>query len=69
MKNFSKKCGLAVMSTLAVSSLHAAVVPDAQKNSSWFNQGQTAIQKQLALTSQTKAKNVILFVGDGMGGI
>jgi len=67
MKNFSKKCGLAVMSTLAVSSLHAAVVPDAQKNSSWFNQGQTAIQKQLALTSQTKAKNVILFVGDGMG--
>lgn len=55
------------MSTLAVSSLHAAVVPDAQKNSSWFNEGQTVIEKQLALTPQTKAKNVILFVGDGLG--
>lgn len=67
MKNFSKKCGLAVLSTLVVSSLHAAVVPDTQKNSSWFNEGQAAIQKQLALTPKNRAKNVILFVGDGLG--
>ncbi len=43
----------------------AAAVP--QQNDSWYTDGQSAIEKAMANKPITgKAKNVILFVGDGM---
>lgn len=46
---------------------HAAVVPDVQKNSNWYKGGEAAVAMQLAQKPLEKAKNVIVFVGDGMG--
>jgi alkaline phosphatase len=42
------------------------VIPEHQKNSPWFVEGQESVQAK-ALSSLGNAKNVILFVGDGMG--
>ncbi|NDV91900.1 alkaline phosphatase [Alteromonas sp. 345S023] len=53
---------------LAVSSgLHADVLPTNQSDSAWYTDAQTQLLKKLATNNQFKAKNVILFVGDGMG--
>jgi len=53
---------------LAVSaSLHAAVLPEHQSNSAWFTDAQAKLSTKLQTNNQFKAKNVILFVGDGMG--
>ena len=53
---------------LAVSSgLHADVLPDSQAQSAWFTDAQSKIAQKLEVNSKFKAKNVILFVGDGMG--
>lgn len=53
---------------LAVSSvLHADVLPDYQTDSPWFTDAQTNIAAKLDTNNVFKAKNVILFVGDGMG--
>ncbi|WP_199609823.1 alkaline phosphatase [Flocculibacter collagenilyticus] len=53
---------------LAVSaSLHASVLPEHQTKSQWFTDAQANISEKLTLNNQLKAKNVILFVGDGMG--
>lgn len=62
------KIYLSSIATLAVSaSLHAGVLPDHQKQSDWYTESQIAIQAKLAQSPSTRAKNVILFVGDGMG--
>ncbi|WP_299594083.1 alkaline phosphatase [uncultured Microbulbifer sp.] len=48
----------------------AASLPDTQRNSSWFQSGRDAIARASAVTINNQpgaAKNVILFVGDGMG--
>lgn len=45
-------------------------LPQHQVNNTWYSDGQASIQKKeaaLKLASHGKAKNVILFVGDGMG--
>ena len=46
-------------------------LPDHQVNSPWFQQGQLELQNKMQHSvlkgSASKAKNVILFVGDGMG--
>ncbi|MCC2606370.1 alkaline phosphatase [Planctobacterium marinum] len=53
---------------LAVSAAtHAQVLPEAQSNSAWYTDGQAQISSKLARAPKQKAKNVILFVGDGMG--
>lgn len=53
---------------LAVSSgLHASVLPENQTDSPWFTDAQTQLTEKLNTNNQFKAKNVILFVGDGMG--
>ncbi|MBN7796151.1 alkaline phosphatase [Parahaliea mediterranea] len=44
----------------------AQVLPADQAGNSWFTQGQAAVQGKGAATAGA-AKNVILFVGDGMG--
>ena len=53
---------------LAVSSgLHADVLPANQTDSAWYTDAQAQLLEKLATNNQFKAKNVILFVGDGMG--
>ncbi|BDX07906.1 alkaline phosphatase [Planctobacterium marinum] len=53
---------------LAVSAAtHAQVLPEVQSSSAWYTDGQTQITSKLARDPKQKAKNVILFVGDGMG--
>ena len=54
--------------TMAIaSSAHAAVLPDVQSQSAWFVNAQQSVDTKLAQVSTSRAKNVILFVGDGMG--
>tara|TARA_R110002049_G_scaffold130406_10_gene288756 strand:+ start:2056 stop:3639 length:1584 start_codon:yes stop_codon:yes gene_type:complete len=45
----------------------ADTLPDNQLADSWFTNGRAAINAKSALGHGTAAKNVILFVGDGMG--
>ena len=53
---------------MAVSSVvHADVLPEYQAQSAWFTDAQTRIEAKLSTDNRFKAKNVILFVGDGMG--
>lgn len=59
---------LSVIPSLFLSSVaFSDVIPSIQKDSSWYTQAQQVLQQKASLTSRTKAKNVILFVGDGMG--
>ena len=63
-----KWIGLSGALTLAVSaSIHAEVLPTEQVNNLWYTEGQSKIAEKLQNTHGDKAKNVILFVGDGMG--
>jgi len=48
-------------------SVSADVLPEHQKNSSWYTDAQAKLTEKLAVKPGNKAKNVILFVGDGMG--
>jgi len=57
---------LAVGLALSASAV-AETLPVSQKNNSWFLSAEQQLQQKLAQTSSNKAKNVILFVGDGMG--
>jgi len=63
-----QKCLVSSIVTLALSStVNAAILPDSQANNAWFQAANNEIQKKLQQTINTNAKNVILFVGDGMG--
>jgi len=66
-----KKVAAAIALTLTFSAVsHADVLPQSQKDSSWYSAAQiklTTKTTQAQATQATKAKNVILFVGDGMG--
>ena len=57
----------ALAACLATASIHAAVLPTVQSSSQWYTDGQAIIDSKTKATVKTKAKNVILFVGDGMG--
>ena len=53
---------------LAVSTaLHADVLPSYQTDNTWYTDAQSKLTAKLETNNQFKAKNVILFVGDGMG--
>jgi len=66
-----KKVAAAIALTLTFSAVsHADVLPQSQTDSSWYSAAQTKLTTKTAqaqATQATKAKNVILFVGDGMG--
>ena len=54
----------------AVSQSFAAetVIPDHQLSNDWYTEGKLDIaDKQMYVKGKARAKNVILFVGDGMG--
>lgn len=64
----SKWVSLSALSSFVLSSVAiAGVVPNTQKDSQWFVDGQQSVIAKTKLTTANKAKNVILFVGDGMG--
>jgi alkaline phosphatase len=66
-----KKVAAAVALTFAFSAVcHATVLPQSQKDSSWYSAAQLKLTTKITqaqAVKATKAKNVILFVGDGMG--
>ncbi|MFT7423652.1 MAG: alkaline phosphatase [Psychromonas sp.] len=55
-----------VLSSVGFSAAAADLLND-QKTNSWYTQGEQVLTKKLAQKTNNKAKNVILFVGDGMG--
>lgn len=57
----------AISSFLIGTSAVADVLPNVQKESSWYTDAKTSVINKTQQTTTTKAKNVILFVGDGMG--
>lgn len=64
----SKWVSLSALSSFLLSSVAiAGVLPNVQKENSWFTDGEQAIAAKKSLVTRNKAKNVILFVGDGMG--
>ncbi len=64
----SKWVSLSALSSFLLSSVAVAgVLPNVQKENSWFVDGEQAITAKKSLVTRNKAKNVILFVGDGMG--
>jgi len=56
-----------VLSFAIASSLNAQVLPDYQTSNSWYTDAQAQLSAKLAQSNTAGAKNVILFVGDGMG--
>ncbi len=60
--------GIALTGLALAVSAQADVLPAVQSESSWYTDAQTKLEQKLQLTAANgKAKNVILFVGDGMG--
>ncbi len=58
----------AVLSFSLVSlAANSAVLPTVQTDSTWFKENAQLVNEKANLTNQTKTKNVILFIGDGMG--
>ncbi|GHE96161.1 alkaline phosphatase [Thalassotalea profundi] len=56
-----------VIASLLSSGALAQTVPAKQTSNTWYKQGQEKIIEKLQQQRSVKAKNVILFVGDGMG--
>lgn len=53
--------------SLATVAANASVLPSTQTDSQWFKNSAQLVSDKTNQTTATKAKNVILFVGDGMG--
>lgn len=69
MKN-NWTAGLSALALAISANVQAGVLPAKQTASHWYQNGQSAISNKLTniqQASKIKAKNVILFVGDGMG--
>lgn len=63
-----KKLILGVCTLMVASSLHANdVIPEHQKNNAWYTAAETSVKDKPRFIGKRRAKNVILFVGDGMG--
>ena len=64
----SKWVSLSALSSFLLSSVAiAGVLPNVQKENPWFTDGEQVVAAKKSLVTRNKAKNVILFVGDGMG--
>lgn len=66
---YKKPIVLALASVLSSTgfSVVAADLLNDQKTNDWYAQGEQVLTKKLAQNTYNEAKNVILFVGDGMG--
>jgi alkaline phosphatase len=67
MKSNWNKLSAAVAGLLGTGIAYAGVVPDYQANSPWYTEGEASIETRAQHVGNGKAKNIILFVGDGMG--
>jgi alkaline phosphatase len=72
-ENMNAKCvvlksalTLAISASIGISA-SAGVMPEYQKNNAWYKNAKTSIADKIQQTTSNNAKNVILFVGDGMG--
>ncbi|MEW9796517.1 alkaline phosphatase [Alteromonas sp. CYL-A6] len=61
------KLAISGLALAVSSSLHASVLPASQSGSDWYTDAQSRLMDKLNTNNRFKAKNVILFVGDGMG--
>jgi alkaline phosphatase len=66
MKTLATTLSLAIAVAMA-NAASADILPTYQSSSDWFTDAESEITTKTALSSNTSAKNVILFVGDGMG--
>ncbi|MBV7316572.1 alkaline phosphatase [Shewanella sp. NIFS-20-20] len=57
----------ALSCSMVTLTVYASVLPANQTNSQWFKDGAANVVNKSQLTTGEHAKNVILFVGDGMG--
>ena len=62
-----KKVAALVSCSLVTMAANAAVLPATQTDSLWFKTSAQLVSDKTLQTNKTQAKNVILFVGDGMG--
>ncbi|MFT2091225.1 alkaline phosphatase [Paraglaciecola sp. 2405UD69-4] len=65
-----RKNWIAKASAIAIvvsSSLNAQVLPEHQTENQWYTDAQSKLIEKSTVNNSFKAKNVILFVGDGMG--
>lgn len=63
-----KKTAVAVaLASAMCSSANAEILPNIQSQSPWFTADSAAIEAKQAVLTPKTAKNIILFVGDGMG--
>lgn len=56
-----------VAALMVTTQAHAQAIPDGQLNSPWFTDAQLVQTQRLQRQPTETAKNVILFIGDGMG--
>ena len=62
-----KNVAALVSCSLVTMAANAAVLPATQTDSQWFKDSAQLVSDKTQQTSKSQAKNVILFVGDGMG--
>ncbi|MGO4892487.1 alkaline phosphatase [Flavobacterium sp. W21_SRS_FM6] len=65
--NKTYKAAYGVLALAVSTALSAEVVPAYQSADNWYTDAQTKLTQKLETNNKFKAKNVILFVGDGMG--
>lgn len=58
---------LSLVAWTVSATLNAAVLPEHQTSNAWYTDAQTRLADKLITNNSLRAKNVILFVGDGMG--
>ncbi|WP_028772635.1 alkaline phosphatase [Shewanella waksmanii] len=62
-----KKIAALFTCSLVSAGINAAVLPTVQTDSDWYKNGAQRVADKTQITTKQQAKNVILFVGDGMG--
>lgn len=67
MKTRWKTIATAITASLSMTAGAQQALPDYQQTSSWYTDGQAKLTEKQNTNNQFKAKNVIIFVGDGMG--
>lgn len=67
MKNPCRKVSTILMSLAIAGTTNAGVLPDYQTSNPWYTDSKSRMETKLQQSTTNKAKNVILFVGDGMG--
>ncbi|QYK02332.1 alkaline phosphatase [Shewanella psychrotolerans] len=62
-----KRLAALISCSLVSMAANSAALPSVQSDSPWFKDSAQLVTEKANLETKTKAKNVILFVGDGMG--